>query len=73
MRTSRLLPLGAVAALIAAGNVGLAAPTAGAAVGTTTLTTPGIYQCVVGGLGPQVLNYSVSGGQGGGYQGGAAV
>ena len=65
MPTPRSLFLAVCVALIAAGSVGLSAPAASAVVGNANLTAPGLYQCVVGGSGPQVLNYAVSGGQGG--------
>ena len=71
MRVLRPLALGVPAVLIA-GSIGLTAPVVHAAVADVNLTAPGLYQCVVGGSGLQVLNYSVSGGMGGGYPNNAA-
>lgn len=72
MPTPRSILLGTVAALVAAVSVGLSGPIASAAVGNANLTAPGLYQCVVGSSGSQVLSYAVNGGMGGGYPNNAA-
>lgn len=47
--------------------MGLTAPSLGIANASLSLTTPGIYRCIVGGSGTQTLYYTVNGGMGGGY------